>query len=56
MVNLKMDKNQLIIILESTLLSFDGLNEQEIKEMNPSFDEEMIKVGINLINFLKEKI
>lgn len=51
-----MDKKQLIMILESSLLSFEGLNEKEIKDLNPDYDSEMIKIGINLLNFLKEKV
>ena len=51
-----MNKEQLMIILESSLLSFEGLNEKEIQEMNLKWDIEMIRIGINLLNFLKEKV
>ena len=51
-----MIKEQLIIILESTLLNFDGLDKIEIKKLNEDFDDSLIQIGINLNKFLEQKI
>ena len=51
-----MNKKQLIIVLESTLLSFDGLNEQKIKNLNAEYNSTLIKVGFRLNSFLNDKI
>ena len=51
-----MNKTQLITILQSCLLFFDGLTEKQIMELNPNYEINQIQNGIQLNEFLQEKI
>lgn len=50
---MKMDKQQLMEILQTSILWFEGKPEQELNQiMNP----ENVKVGIKMTKFLQEKV
>lgn len=51
-----MNKEQLIIILQSVLFTFEGAEEQEILRLNPDYNPELVQVGIKMFKFLQEKI
>lgn len=46
-----MEKNEFVWILQSALLSFDGMKEEEIIELG--VEPKMAKAGIKLCNYLK---
>lgn len=47
-----MNKKDIIQVLESCLLSIDGMNEHEIIKLNSDFDSKLINVGIKLKDYL----
>lgn len=51
-----MKKEQLITILQATLFNFEGVSKQEFMKLNPDYDENLVDIGIKLLNFLQEKI
>jgi len=51
-----MNKKQLITILQASLFAFDGASEEEIMELNPEYDLKLVRAGIKLLDFLKDKI
>lgn len=51
-----MNKEQLTTILQVTLFNFEGASEKDISELNPDYERSLIKIGIQLNSFLKEKI
>ena len=48
-----MDKKQLITTLNSCLFSFEGSSEAEIINLNPDYNLNCVKAGIQLSNYLK---
>jgi len=50
------NKIQLTTILQATLFAFDGAKQEEIIDLNPDCDINLVKTGIKLLEFLKEKI
>lgn len=48
-----MDKKQFITTLQVALLSFDGVDEQEINKLNSGYDIKCVKAGIKLSDYLK---
>ena len=51
-----MNKEQFLTILEASLLNFDGVSKEEIMKRNPDYDIGLVIAGINLREFLEEKI
>ena len=51
-----MNKEQLIVILQSILFAYDGSNEEEIMKLNLEYDLKLVRIGIGLLDFLQEKI
>jgi alkylhydroperoxidase/carboxymuconolactone decarboxylase family protein YurZ len=48
-----MNKEQLTTILQSCLFAFDGATQEEILKLNSDYPIMLVRVGINLCNYLK---
>ena len=51
-----MNKDQLTIILQSTLFSFEGATDKDILKLNPDYNQKFVLIGIQLKDFLENKV
>lgn len=47
-----MNKQEFVTILQSALLTFDGMDADEIMKLNPEYDFKYVKIGIKLCDYL----
>tara|TARA_Y100000296_G_C5086998_1_gene212879 strand:- start:57 stop:284 length:228 start_codon:yes stop_codon:yes gene_type:complete len=46
------EKSFIMVVAQSLIFARDGMNEQQISNLNPDFNKKAVEVGIQLFNYL----